>query len=136
VTTRTESQSTLRLCARTKRNMPLLICVLTVASGTVLMQGCSQKQQRAEVSVEVRKPPAGQDLSKFWDDMEWQDLNSAEQALWGRMGWTESKWQEDSESPPSESQDWKQLTDDQRDAARALGFDEAYWDSLAQDEDE
>ena len=78
----------------------------------------------------VRRPAEGQDLEDLWNEPEWKELTPTEKALWKRLGWTEAKWQEEEDPPPSEDRMWDELTDDERAAAAKLGYTKAYWDDV------
>ena len=66
--------------------------------------------------------------SDTWDDLDWTDMNDAEQALWQTLGWDEASWQEDTDPPASNDTYWEDLTQDERDAATELGYNQSSWD--------
>jgi len=72
----------------------------------------------------VRKPEGN--VEEFWNAQNWSALNATEKALWGKLGWTETNWQGDTE-PPSENKTWAELNDEERAAADQLGYTEEIW---------
>lgn len=63
-----------------------------------------------------------------WDDLSWTDMNDMEQALWVTLGWDEASWEEESKAPDSNEKYWEELTQNERDAATKLGYNQSYWD--------
>ena len=59
-----------------------------------------------------------------WDDLSWTDMNNDEQALWATLGWNEASWEEDSDAPDSNEKYWEDLTENERDAATKLGYNQ------------
>jgi hypothetical protein len=100
-----------------------LCTILLLCAG---LWGCSAGPQ----DTEVRQPEAGEDLEAFWDAFDWSDLTSAEQELWGTLGWDEASWQGEADEPASESKDWSELSASEQQAAEQLGYDPAYWDAV------
>jgi hypothetical protein len=65
-----------------------------------------------------------------WDDIDWKDMNSAEQQAWSALGWTKKLWDSDSKQPPSSSdKNWADLDPNQRAAAQSLGYTESSWEA-------
>jgi hypothetical protein len=63
-----------------------------------------------------------------WNDLDWSDMTTAQQALWARLGWNRAGW--DGNRPPaSNTEDWSQLTADERAAATELGFGSGNWET-------
>ncbi|MFP4345495.1 MAG: hypothetical protein ACLFU8_12440 [Anaerolineales bacterium] len=100
-----------------------LVGIFLLSVGTL---GCSPRPDASD----VRVPKAAEDLEAFWDAFDWSDLTTAEQELWGVLGWNEASWQGEADEPASESKDWSALTAEEQRAAQQLGYDQAYWDSL------
>jgi len=97
-----------------------------------LVTGCatSQSEKTAEAKLSddsVRVPPG--DPTAFWDEMGWTDMTKAEQALWGVLGWTEAAWEGEAKNPPSEDKYWNQLSDEEKDACKKLGYNKRLWDN-------
>ena len=74
----------------------------------------------------VRHPEG--DPNAFWEEFDWNELNAAEQRLWGTLGWSQASWDGDSAEPPSESKSFNELAEGERNAAEQLGYTEASWD--------
>jgi len=73
-------------------------------------------------------------IEDFWNSQDWLTLTPAEQALWGKLGWTQESWEGKAEVPDSENKLWKELSDEERDIAQKLGYDEKSWDASANSE--
>ncbi len=102
----------------------LLICL-------GLLHGCDSPSSPDEQDTsDVRQPAEGQDLEAFWNQFDWSELNSAEKALWGVLGWDEASWDGMAAEPASESKAWSELTEEERIAAEQLGYNGTYWDSV------
>lgn len=65
---------------------------------------------------------------EVWDDLEWADMNEAEQALWAVLGWDEDSWQEETDPPESDELYWADLSSAQQKAAGELGYTQELWD--------
>jgi hypothetical protein len=96
-----------------------------------LMTGCATTQGGKAAEVEltdstVRVPPG--DPTKFWDSFAWKELTKAEQALWGVLGWTEESWEGEAKQPASEDKYWNQLSEEEKEACRKLGYNKRLWD--------
>ena len=72
----------------------------------------------------IRKPEGN--VENFWNAQKWSMLNPAEQALWGKLGWTEINWKDDTQ-PPSENKTWLKLSDEERAVAEQGGYAEETW---------
>jgi hypothetical protein len=68
------------------------------------------------------------DPSSAWDDLNWTEINSAEQKLWMVLGWDEDSWQEDTDPPESDDKYWEDLSTSEKKAAKELGYTQALWD--------
>jgi hypothetical protein len=66
--------------------------------------------------------------NEFWDEMSWTDLSPSEQKILATLGWDEDSWEEETDAPESDDKYWEALTDEEKDAAKKLGYTEAYWD--------
>jgi len=112
----------------------ILFCIfLFICVGLILScdeSPSSPGEQDTQDTSDVRQPAAGQDPDAFWNTFYWSELNSAEQALWGVLGWNEASWQGISQEPASESKAWNELTEEESSAAEQLGYNEMYWDSV------
>lgn len=110
------------------RMMSLLMVLL---SCTGMLSGCaSHLSGQSGQQTEVRQPAAGESLEDFWNAFDWKDLSAEERKLWGVLGWDEASWQEETEAPASEGKFWTELNEDERNAARELGYKAVYWDHL------
>lgn len=93
-----------------------------------LLAGCATTQSgKAELTDSTVRVPPG-DPTKFWDAFAWKELTKAEQALWGVLGWTEESWEGEAKQPASEDKYWNQLSDEEREACRKLGYNKRLWD--------
>ncbi|GEM_PF-1392382 len=67
---------------------------------------------------------------KVWDDISWADMNSTEQQLWEVLGWNAHDWENDTaKKPASENKNWKELTEEEQQAAEKLRYTEQTWDN-------
>lgn len=68
----------------------------------------------------------------FWQTVDWDDMNTAEQAAWESLGWTPDTWESDDpqDYPPSEFKAWAQLTAAERKTLTSLGYTEKTWDNI------
>jgi hypothetical protein len=98
-----------------------LLLAFSMVTGCATSQGGKTDEANA-----VRVPPG--DPTAFWDEMGWNDMTKAEQALWGVLGWTEASWSEEEKPPASEDKYWNQLSDEEREAASKLGYTKELWD--------
>ena len=106
-----------------------LFTILLICLG--FLYGCDSPSSPDEQDTsDVRQPAEGQDLEAFWNQFDWSELNSAEQALWEVLGWNEASWDGAVTEPASESKTWSELTEEKRSAAEQLGYTETYWDSV------
>ncbi len=102
-----------------------LLLAITMMTGCATSTGGNAAD--AELSdTTVRTPPA--DPTKFWDEFGWSDMTKAEQDLWGVLGWTEESWEEEAKAPASEDKYWKQLSDEEQEACKKLGYTKRLWD--------
>jgi hypothetical protein len=64
-----------------------------------------------------------------WNDLEWKDLNGAEQAAWRVLGWRPDTWGSDDPAmePEALSKDWTELSPTERQAAELLGYKQQNW---------
>jgi hypothetical protein len=87
---------------------------LAIAFGVVTQQAAAAGTNSASVCA--------------WNNLDWSDMTSAQQALWARLGWNQARW--DSNRPPaSDAEGWSQLTADERAAATELGFGSGSWET-------
>ncbi len=98
----------------------LMIVLMSVA----LLLGCatSGKDEAAMDPSSVHTDIA------YWEEAGWEDMSSAEQALWMKLGWDADSWEGEAKAPASEDKYWKQLNDVEQAAATALGYTKASWD--------
>jgi len=73
----------------------------------------------------VRKPTG--DVNEFWGNFTWDDLSADEKKLWAVLGWNGRIWGSESESPSSEETSWAKLSEAERAALTALGYDKKSW---------
>jgi hypothetical protein len=66
--------------------------------------------------------------NQVWDDLSWTDINEAEQALWGNLGWNKDSWEEETEPPESDDKYWEDLSTQEQEAAKKLGYTKESWD--------
>ena len=66
-----------------------------------------------------------------WWQLAWQEINSDEQEIWGRLGWDASNWGSVNSAiwPESAGKSWSDLRLRERRAASSLGFDEVNWNA-------
>jgi len=110
----------------------LINLTLALVLAFSLVTGCASTQggkaaDTALTDETVRVPPG--DPTKFWDEFSWKDMTKAEQALWGVLGWTEAAWEGEAKNPPSEDKYWNQLSDEEKDACKKLGYNKRLWDN-------
>ncbi|TAN68141.1 MAG: hypothetical protein EPN17_09900 [Methylobacter sp.] len=101
--------------------MKKLVCILALA---VVSNGvCAESAPAAATTaVEAQKDgvrtgvrtPTG-DVNKFWDAIDWDDLSAEEQKLWSVL---------------SDGASWNKLSNEERAAATALGFNKKSWNSV------
>ena len=64
-----------------------------------------------------------------WENLDWDDMNPAEQKAWAALGWTEHMWDGAGTAEPASSfLDWDELSYDQAKAAYSLGFNAGEWE--------
>lgn len=68
------------------------------------------------------------DPNEFWDEFDWADLSSAEQELWGKLGWNAASWDEETDPPEADDAYWEDLSPEARTALEKLGYTQASWD--------
>jgi len=124
-TNRNRKEKEIMKISKSSRLISLTLALLLAFS---LLAGCATTQSgKAELTDStVRVPPA--DPTKFWDAFAWKELTKAEQALWGVLGWTEESWEGEAKQPASEDKYWNQLSDEEREACRKLGYTKRLWD--------
>lgn len=83
----------------------------------------------ARVWNESRPRPHYDAPEAFWDALAWDDLNPAEQNLWGILGWNADNWDGDGAAPASEGKNWADLTDVEQFTATRLGYLQTTWDA-------
>ena len=69
------------------------------------------------------------DPNGVWDDLSWTDLSSAEQDLWGKLGWNESNWEGETDPPASSENYWEDLDSNDREVLEQLGYTQELWDN-------
>ncbi len=104
---------------------PVLASEEQVVANTISTLTVAAPQIEEVVTVRV---PEGE-VEIFWSEQDWADLNSAEQALWGVLGWTEASWMEEEPAPASETKKWAELTEEELIAAQKLGYTQDSWDA-------
>lgn len=92
----------------------------------VLLAGCSNLCGWRIGDDTVRQPTG--DVESFWDGFSWDELTSAEQALWEILGWDEASWSGLSAPPASDLKLWSQLSETERSAASDLGYTQLSWE--------
>ena len=107
----------------------LFACVFIASTGGVFAS------DEAAATTDAIRAPEGE-VDAFWDGFKWAELNAAEQAALGALGWTDNSWDNDVDVPASEDKKWDELSDDEKAAAGSLGYDEAAWDATAPEKTE
>lgn len=64
----------------------------------------------------------------IWEQLAWDDMSGTEQALWTALGWQAARW-DSNDAPASADKEWSDLTAQEQNAARGLGFTEQLWNS-------
>lgn len=102
--------------------MKKLVCILSlvVVSNGVLAEAApaaatatAVEAQKDGLRTGVRTPTG--DVNKFWDAIDWDDLSAEEQKLWSVL---------------SDGASWNKLSNEERAAATALGFNKKSWNSV------
>ncbi len=99
-----------------KRIAIVLVMMMSVA----LLFGCASMGKMDPNTVRT-------DIA-LWEEAGWADMTTAEQALWGKLGWNAESWEGEAKQPASEDKYWKSLSSDEQAAATALGYTKATWD--------
>ncbi len=109
----------------------MISLALALLMAVSLVTGCAtsqcEKAAEAELSDSTVRVPPG-DPTKFWDEFGWADMTKAEHALWAVLGWTEESWEEEAKPPASEDKYWKQLSEEEQEACKKLGYTKRLWD--------
>jgi len=97
-----------------------------------LVTGCVSNQAEApaaeaELTDDTVRTPTGS-INDFWDGFGWVDMTKAEQELWGVLGWNEDRWEGDAKNPASEDKYWRQLSEEEQEACKKLGYTKRLWD--------
>ncbi len=103
-----------------------LLLVFSLVAGCATSQGGKTAETKLTDST-VRVPPGLPTV--FWDAFSWKDMTKAEQALWAVLGWNEASWEGEAKNPASEDKYWKQLSEEERDACKKLGYNKRLWDN-------
>jgi hypothetical protein len=96
----------------------------------MLLFGCASPPSATQSSpgtANVRQPRGNPEA--FWNKFSWSDLTTAEQDLWGKLGWEKDSWVGKTPAPLTEDTEWGELTSEERTAAEQLGYSRFYWDS-------
>ncbi len=117
---------------KTSKHSILVNLLLALLLSFSLVTGCATTQggkaAEAELTDDTVRVPPG-DPTKFWDAFSWSDMTKAEQALWAVLGWDEASWEGDAKNPASEDKYWKQLSAEEIDACKKLGYNKRLWDN-------
>jgi len=107
---------------------------LALLLSLALVTGCASTQSGTTATAEaaltdstVREPPGLP--TKFWDQFSWSDMTKAEQDLWAVLGWCEASWEGEAKNPASEDKYWKQLSKEEQEACKKLGYNKRLWDN-------
>jgi hypothetical protein len=57
-------------------------------------------------------------------------MSDVEQGLWGKLGWDESSWEEETDAPEADDKDWEEMSVPQREALGKLGYTQELWDGV------
>ena len=98
----------------------LMVVLMSVA----LLLGCATSGKDAG----AMDPNSVRTDIAYWEEAGWEDMSSAEQALWMKLGWDADSWEGEAKQPASEDKYWKQLSAEEQAAATALGYTKASWD--------
>ncbi len=81
-----------------------------------------------KAKVGVREPV--ENVDKFWNSLDWNNMSSDEQILWTVLGWDAKKWHGNkAQEPASENKNWADLSKIEQEAATKLGYDQKSWDA-------
>ncbi len=83
------------------------------AGSTPAAEATTPTEKIADAKTGVRTPTG--DVSKFWDEIDWNDLSAEEKKLWSVL---------------SDGASWNKLSTEERAAATALGFNKKSWNSV------
>jgi len=101
-----------------------LLFVFSMVTGCATGQGGKGDMPLTDDTVRV----APGDPTKFWDEFGWADMTKAEQAAWGALGWDADSWEGEAKAPASEDKYWNQLSQEEKDACKKLGYSKRLWD--------
>ncbi len=107
-----------------------LLCLsLLLLLGLSMISGCASgtAQKAGELTPSTVRAPS-HNPDGFWDSIGWTDMTQAEQELWKVLGWNEASWEGEAKKPASDNKYWRQLSDEEKDAATKLGFNKSLWD--------
>lgn len=62
-----------------------------------------------------------------WDNASWAGMRPEHRALWEKLGHTAESWAETAPAPATENMDFNELSSDQQNAAKMLGYTAAKW---------
>lgn len=103
-----------------------LLLAFSVVTGCV--SSSDTKTAEAELTDSTVRVPPG-DPTAFWDSFGWVEMTKAEQALWAVLGWNEAAWEGEAKNPASEDKYWNQLSDEEKEACKKLGYNKRLWDN-------
>jgi hypothetical protein len=65
-----------------------------------------------------------------WENLDWNEMSSAEKRQWATLGWNQTLWESDDDTayPASAFKDWEELNLNERAAAWTLGYTPRSWD--------
>ena len=64
-----------------------------------------------------------------WDNLDWEEMSSAEKHAWEALGWSRALWDSDNSDAASSAKDWDELTPREKNAAQWLGYDAQNWET-------
>jgi len=85
---------------------------------------CEDNWNSPSISDAIRS----KNIHTYWNKYEWKKLNLNIQNLWSILGWNADKWKGAASTyPESEQKKWKELTPEEQQAAKELGYCETTW---------
>lgn len=73
------------------------------------------------------QPLPGDDIPD-WDNVAWTKMKPEHRELWEKLGHTAETWAGTAPDPATENMDFKDLSSDQQNAAKMLGYTAVKWD--------
>lgn len=114
----------------------IVISVLACVGGTILGVLCCGSKSEEDVSANIdaqymeldpEKDKGGEDNP--WEQVAWADMLPWQRVCWVELGWTQRKWDLESDpNPATDEMEFTTLQPRQKMAARMLGYTKSMWD--------